>query len=251
MRSVRPANRVSGAAGQCCGQRQTADRRDPLGSANPALGGRRLAAASQGQPRLVAEDVLGRGRPLRRGHRGITGRSNAEDSRWRVSVGGVIPTDEGGEELWSLAREWALDNAPSSRLLIEGSQWSRFEDGTVTTGELTATVDARDAGAATAVVRSALEHILPALQLTRIVTESSLALPAGEDAQLTCSFCGKLQRHVQKLIAGPGVYVCDQSLDLMVEIMREESPGGPTLDRPGHGEAPKLNHQAAPPWHIR
>ena len=50
-------------------------------------------------------------------------------------------------------------------------------------------------------------------------------------------FCGKLQRHVQKLIAGPGVYVCDECLDLMVEIMREESPGGRTLDRPGHGEA--------------
>lgn len=39
---------------------------------------------------------------------------------------------------------------------------------------------------------------------------------------LTCSFCGKTQDQVHKLIAGPGVYICDQCIDLCSEIMEEE-----------------------------
>ncbi len=40
--------------------------------------------------------------------------------------------------------------------------------------------------------------------------------------QLKCSFCGKSQRQVRKLIAGPGVYVCDECIDLCNEIIDEE-----------------------------
>lgn len=43
----------------------------------------------------------------------------------------------------------------------------------------------------------------------------------GSD-QLKCSFCGKSQRHVKKLIAGPGVYICDECIDLCNEIIDEE-----------------------------
>jgi ATP-dependent protease Clp ATPase subunit len=39
---------------------------------------------------------------------------------------------------------------------------------------------------------------------------------------LTCSFCGKTQKQVIKLIAGPGVYICDQCVDLCNEIIEEE-----------------------------
>lgn len=39
---------------------------------------------------------------------------------------------------------------------------------------------------------------------------------------LKCSFCGKTQRHVRKLIAGPGVYICDECIDLCNEIIAEE-----------------------------
>ena len=39
---------------------------------------------------------------------------------------------------------------------------------------------------------------------------------------LNCSFCGKTQRQVKKLIAGPGVYICDECIDLCVEIIEEE-----------------------------
>ena len=45
----------------------------------------------------------------------------------------------------------------------------------------------------------------------------------GDDkGQLKCSFCGKSQEHVRKLIAGPGVYICDECIDLGNEVIKEE-----------------------------
>jgi ATP-dependent Clp protease ATP-binding subunit ClpX len=51
----------------------------------------------------------------------------------------------------------------------------------------------------------------------------------GND-QLLCSFCGKSQRQVKKLIAGPGVYICDECIDLCNEIIDEELTAPATLD---------------------
>ena len=42
--------------------------------------------------------------------------------------------------------------------------------------------------------------------------------------QLLCSFCGKSQRQVKKLIAGPGVYICNECVDRCVEIIAQERP---------------------------
>ena len=49
---------------------------------------------------------------------------------------------------------------------------------------------------------------------------------------LKCSFCGKSQKQVKKLIAGPGVYICDECIDLCNEIIEEELSEGAevTLD---------------------
>ena len=43
------------------------------------------------------------------------------------------------------------------------------------------------------------------------------------DSHLKCSFCGKSQEQVRKLIAGPGVYICDECIQLCSEIIEEES----------------------------
>jgi ATP-dependent Clp protease ATP-binding subunit ClpX len=46
----------------------------------------------------------------------------------------------------------------------------------------------------------------------------------GDDkGQLRCSFCGKAQEQVRRLIAGPGVYICDECIELCNEIIEEES----------------------------
>ncbi len=53
---------------------------------------------------------------------------------------------------------------------------------------------------------------------------------------LKCSFCGKSQKQVKKLIAGPGVYICDECIDLCNEIIEEELSEGSEL---GLEELPK------------
>ena len=64
------------------------------------------------------------------------------------------------------------------------------------------------------------------------------------DAHLKCSFCGKSQEQVRKLIAGPGVYICDECIDLCNEILDEELAEG-------HGSAgrsaPEPSRSKAPP----
>ena len=48
-------------------------------------------------------------------------------------------------------------------------------------------------------------------------------LKFGDDkGQLKCSFCGKTQEQVKKLVAGPGVYICDECIELFNEIIEEE-----------------------------
>src|SRR2546427_2332957 len=44
----------------------------------------------------------------------------------------------------------------------------------------------------------------------------------ADSGLLKCSFCGKSQKQVKKLIAGPGVYICDECIDLCNEIIEEE-----------------------------
>src|ERR1700709_1075231 len=57
-----------------------------------------------------------------------------------------------------------------------------------------------------------------------------MARPTDSNEQLLCSFCGKSQRQVKKLIAGPGVYICDECIDLCNEIIDEELTGPGTFD---------------------
>lgn len=59
----------------------------------------------------------------------------------------------------------------------------------------------------------------------------------GDDkGQLKCSFCGKLQDQVKKLVAGPGVYICDECIELCNEIIEEELAEETTLEM---GDIPK------------
>lgn len=62
------------------------------------------------------------------------------------------------------------------------------------------------------------------------------------DSHLKCSFCGKSQEQVRKLIAGPGVYICDECVDLCNEILDEElfdSNATPPQPAPCSSEPPQ------------
>jgi ATP-dependent Clp protease ATP-binding subunit ClpX len=57
---------------------------------------------------------------------------------------------------------------------------------------------------------------------------ASISDKSGGEKLLYCSFCGKSQHEVRKLIAGPSVFICDECIELCNDIIREES----------HAEAP-------------
>jgi ATP-dependent Clp protease ATP-binding subunit ClpX len=63
-----------------------------------------------------------------------------------------------------------------------------------------------------------------------------------DDANLSCSFCGKSQREVKKLIAGPTVYICDECIELCNDIIAEEY---------GQEEAPTTASRVPKPQEIK
>jgi ATP-dependent Clp protease ATP-binding subunit ClpX len=63
-----------------------------------------------------------------------------------------------------------------------------------------------------------------------------------DDANLSCSFCGKSQREVKKLIAGPTVYICDECIELCNDIIAEEY---------GQDEAPTPSSRVPKPREIK
>jgi ATP-dependent Clp protease ATP-binding subunit ClpX len=61
----------------------------------------------------------------------------------------------------------------------------------------------------------------------------------GTDTTLYCSFCGKSQHDVKKLIAGPTVFICDECIELCNEIIVEELSGAETKPKRDAGGLPK------------
>lgn len=60
---------------------------------------------------------------------------------------------------------------------------------------------------------------------------------SSSEKTLYCSFCGKSQHEVKKLIAGPSVFICDECIDLCNEIIRDELPAGEE-QREARGDLP-------------
>jgi ATP-dependent Clp protease ATP-binding subunit ClpX len=53
---------------------------------------------------------------------------------------------------------------------------------------------------------------------------------SSSEKVLYCSFCGKSQHEVKKLIAGPSVFICDECTDLCNDIIRDEAPAADGAD---------------------
>jgi ATP-dependent Clp protease ATP-binding subunit ClpX len=64
---------------------------------------------------------------------------------------------------------------------------------------------------------------------------------SGSDSKSTlyCSFCGKSQHEVRKLIAGPTVFICDECVELCNDIIREEIKGGASARKDGSVPSPQ------------
>ncbi|WKK62003.1 ATP-dependent Clp protease ATP-binding subunit ClpX [Corynebacterium sp. P3-F1] len=66
-----------------------------------------------------------------------------------------------------------------------------------------------------------------------------MAVTQDSSDLLKCSFCGKSQKQVRKLIAGGGVYICDECIELCNEIIEEELAGAQAQDKGDEGKLPR------------
>src|ERR1700730_2403147 len=68
-----------------------------------------------------------------------------------------------------------------------------------------------------------------------LLTEIRVNKFGDKDSKTTlyCSFCGKSQHEVRKLIAGPTVFICDECIELCRDIVHEENKSSPTKTRDG------------------
>src|SRR6476646_6757019 len=66
----------------------------------------------------------------------------------------------------------------------------------------------------------------------------------GPKNSLYCSFCGKSQQEVRKLIAGPTVFICDECVELCMDVIREENKS--SLTKSCDGIPTAVSRQAAP-----
>lgn len=148
-------------------------------------------------------------------------------ARWHVTGAGRDP------EARNIDGRAAMKQAAEAHQLVE-QQWpgsgfavERRGDEAGDSVIADVTVPADDAFDAQRLARWVFDHALPTVTFTEMN-----AVPVGDTGgtpspAIACSFCGRTQRQVEKLIAGPGVYICDECVAFMVEIMREEFPGWP------------------------
>lgn len=74
-------------------------------------------------------------------------------------------------------------------------------------------------------------------------------MPKHDDDKLKCSFCGKTQDQVKKLIAGPEVYICDECVELCNEILDEEFFESKEKEGSADGGTPEKEEKAIPKPH--
>lgn len=162
--------------------------------------------------------------------------SESSVSRWRVTAKGrTSATTVDSSALWEKgemanAHVWAETLAPGIEFTLERYGAQRFENDSVASVRLTLRVNAADASEAESTVRLLVGQAMPSVTFTQIFAERIMGRHvAGVGSEPMCSFCGKTQRQARKLIAGPGVYICDECVEMMVEIIQEDvepPPGG-------------------------
>src|SRR5690606_11336365 len=81
----------------------------------------------------------------------------------------------------------------------------------------------------------------PHFRLASGLMDENMTKLSGSDSKSTlyCSFCGKSQHEVRKLIAGPTVFICDECVELCNDIIREETKGGIAGKKDGEIATPR------------
>jgi hypothetical protein len=152
-------------------------------------------------------------------------------SRWRVTAKGrTAATRDADHPLWeegemANAHLWAERVVPDSGFAVERFGTQRPKGESVASVTMTVRVSAVDASEAERTVRVLFEQAMPRVTFSQILAEQITGRHvSGVHPEPMCSFCGQTQRQAKKLIAGPGVYICDECVEMMVEIIQEEAP---------------------------
>ena len=69
-----------------------------------------------------------------------------------------------------------------------------------------------------------IEAAIAALTAKIAVLTRPLRLAGGRHSTLYCSFCGKSQHEVDKLVAGPSIFICNECTDLCYGIVHKDGP---------------------------
>lgn len=107
-----------------------------------------------------------------------------------------------------------LHDEPEARPAQE--RWARFDRATKTLAAVGSTTDSTLAEVAAA-------HHELAAAANELAEHLERAAPTGQNRPASCSFCGLTTQQVTRLIAGPGVSICDQCIELCNEIITEET----------------------------
>lgn len=71
------------------------------------------------------------------------------------------------------------------------------------------------------------EPYATALRRVRQLEENRMSTTPTEDVVVSCSFCGKSSTEVQRLVAGPGVYICNECVELSAEVLADAARATP------------------------
>jgi hypothetical protein len=157
--------------------------------------------------------------------------SESSVSRWRVTAKGhPSASTSDPKALWEKG-EMANANlcaealAPGSEFTVERYGTQRPKNDAAASVRITVRVNAADVSAAESTVRLLLDNAMPLVTFTQVFAEAITGRYAvGVHSEPICSFCGRTQRQAKKLIAGPNVYICDECVETMVEIIQEDAP---------------------------
>jgi ClpX C4-type zinc finger len=151
-------------------------------------------------------------------------------ARWRVTCTGrtsAAPPDP--HALWAAgemanAEYWAEKLAPGSKFTVEKCGTTRARGRSVASVRMVVRVQAAGKAEAEATVRRLTEEAMPRVEFVGFLAEPIVGrFVEDSDAKPVCSFCGKTQEQVKTLIAGPGVYICDECVAMMSEIIEGDA----------------------------
>jgi hypothetical protein len=150
--------------------------------------------------------------------------------RWRVTCTGrssAAPSEP--HALWepgevANAEYWADKLVPGSEFTVEKYGTTRAQGQSVASVRMVVRVRAVEKCEAEATARRLIEEAMPQVEFTGVTAEPIIdRWVEGGEAEPVCSFCGKTQAQVKTLIAGPGVYVCDECIAMMSEIIEGDA----------------------------